>query len=164
MELYLIRHGIAQERNLAIKDEERSLTKVGQDKTTAVAKHLYDIGMRFDLILTSPLVRSRQTAEILTEMQLSSQLQVSTDLAPQGNIQAWLNWLEQQQYLPNTKLALIGHQPNLGAWASMLVWGEVTEGIILKKAGIIGLNLPTTGIALGRSQMFLLTPPKFLLG
>ena len=163
MELYLIRHGIAQERDLAITDDDRTLTKVGQDKTKEVAKRLYNLGLRFDLILTSPLVRSHQTAEIFTQTQLSSHLQVSTDLAPNGNIHAWLNWLEQQNYPPNSKLALIGHQPDLGAWASMLVWGEAKEALILKKAGIIGLNLPTMRSPIGQSQMFLLTPPKFLI-
>ena len=162
MELYLIRHGMAQERDLAITDNDRTLTKIGQEKTKEVAKRLYNLGLRFDLILTSPLVRSHQTAEIFTQTQLSSQLQVSTDLAPNGNIHAWLNWLEQQKYPPNIKLALIGHQPDLGAWASMLVWGEARETLILKKAGIIGLNLPTMRSPIGQSQMFLLTSPKFL--
>ena len=162
MELYLIRHGMAQERDLAITDNDRTLTKIGQEKTKEVAKRLYNLGLRFDLILTSPLVRSHQTAEIFTQTQLSSQLQVSTDLAPNGNIHAWLNWLEQQKYPPNIKLALIGHQPDLGAWASMLVWGEAKEALILKKAGIIGLNLPTMRSPIGQSQMFLLTSPKFL--
>ena len=163
MELYLIRHGIAQERDLAINDDDRTLTKVGQDKTKEVAKRLYNLGLRFNIILTSPLVRSHQTAEILTQTQLSSQLQVSADLAPNGNIHAWLNWLEAQQYSSTTKLALVGHQPSLGEWASMLVWGEATEAFILKKAGIIGLNLPEMRSPIGNSQMFLLTPPKLLL-
>ena len=64
---------------------------------------------------------------------------------------------------PTSKLALIGHQPDLGIWASMLVWGEAKEALILKKAGIIGLNLPTMRSPIGQSQMFLLTPPKFLI-
>ena len=163
MELYLIRHGIAQERDFALKDDDRTLTKVGQTKTKEVAKRLYNLGLRFDVILTSPLVRSHQTAEIFTQTQLSSHLQVSTELAPNGNIHAWLHWLEQQNYPPTSKLALIGHQPNLGEWASMLVWGEAKEALTLRKAGIIGLNLPTMRSPIGQSQMFLLTPPKFLI-
>ena len=163
MELYLIRHGIAQERDFVLKDDDRTLTKVGQTKTKEVAKRLYNLGLRFDVILTSPLVRSHQTAEIFTQTQLSSHVQVSTELAPNGNIHAWLNWLEQQNHPPTSKLALIGHQPDLGEWASMLVWGEAKEALILKKAGIIGLNLPTMRSPIGQSQMFLLTPPKFLI-
>lgn len=163
MELYLIRHGIAQERDSALKDEDRALTKIGRDKTKAVAKRLYELGLRFDVIVTSPLMRSLQTAEILSFLQPKGELQISTDLAPNGNIHSWLNWLEQQQYPATTKLAVIGHEPDLGQWASMLVWGAAKDGIILKKAGIIGLTLPATGSPIGQSQMFWLAPPKFLL-
>lgn len=163
MELYLIRHGIAQERTSDRPDRTRSLTAQGQEKTRQVAKKLYSLGLRFDSILTSPLVRSRQTAEILLEMQLSDRIFECVALAPDGDIFAWLNWLEQQQYSPSTKLALVGHQPDLGQWASMLIGNQAQAALVLKKVGIIGLTLPETGSALGRTQMFWLTPPKFLI-
>lgn len=163
MELYLIRHGIATERGIDTKDEERTLTAQGRQRTQKVAQRLHQLGLRFDLILTSPLVRSRQTAEILRSSGLSSQLEEHTSLAPDGDIHTWLGWLEQQQHPTTTQLALVGHQPNLGHWAEILVWGEAREGLVLKKAGIIGLTLPETGSAVGRSQMFWLTPPKFLI-
>lgn len=68
MELYLIRHGIAAERGTYPKDEERPLTEKGRAKTQKVAQRLYALGLRFDFILTSPLVRARQTAEILKKL------------------------------------------------------------------------------------------------
>ncbi len=164
MELYLIRHGIATERGTETKDSERSLTDLGRKKTRKVASRLHHLGLRFDLILTSPLVRSRQTAEILRDSGLSSQLQESTYLAPDGDIHTRLRgWLEQLQPPGDTQLALVGHQPDLGQWAEILVWGEAREGLVLKKAGIIGLTLPETGSPVGRSQLFWLTQPKFLL-
>ena len=163
MELYLIRHGIATERGIDSKDYDRTLTNQGRQKTGKVAQRLYQLGLRFDLILTSPLVRSRQTAEILCSSGLSSQVEEHTFLAPDGDIHTWLSWLEQQQHSITTQLALVGHQPDLGQWAEILVWGEAREVLVLKKAGIIGLTLPETGSALGQSQMFWLTPPKLLL-
>ncbi len=163
MELYLIRHGIATEPGIEHNDEERSLTDQGSQKTRKVSQRLYELGLRFDVILTSPLVRSRQTAEILRSSGLSSQLEESTYLAPDGDIHPWLGWLEQQQHRTDTSLALVGHQPNLGEWAEILVWGEARAVLVLKKAGLIGLLLPDTGSPLGRSQLFWLTPPKFLL-
>lgn len=162
MELYLIRHGIAQERTSDRPDRTRSLTAQGREKTRQVAKKLYLLGLRFDSILTSPLVRSRQTAEILLEMQLSDRIIECVALAPDGDIFAWLNWLE-QQYSPSTKLALVGHQPDLGQWASILIGNQAQAALVLKKVGIIGLTLPETGSAVGRTQMFWLTPPKFLI-
>lgn len=163
MELYLIRHGIAQEREPNIKDEERSLTEVGHQKIQKVAKRLQQLGLRFELILTSPLVRAHQTAEILLSVGLSSQVEKSSHLAPNGDIQTWLNWLEQQHFLSESKLALVGHQPDLGQWAETLIWGEARAVLVLKKAGIIGLTLPKTEVLIGQSQLFWLTPPKFLL-
>ncbi len=164
-QVYLIRHGIAVDKGSQIKDEERSLTESGRQKTQKVAKKLYQMGLRFDLILTSPLVRSRQTAEILHDSGLSSQLEESTSLAPDGDIHEMLNWLKQWQNDASgaLELALVGHQPNLGEWAEILVWGEARSGLVLKKSGIIGLTLPEAGLAIGRSQLFWLTPPKFLL-
>lgn len=183
VEVYLIRHGIAVDRNPDIKDEERELTAEGREKTRKVAKRLSGLGLRFDLILTSPYVRSRQTAQILYSCGLSGQIEPSGYLAPEGNIYDWLSWLEQKQILAtDTGLAMVGHQPDLGQWAEILVWGEarVCTGLtdisqspktrlenpsllVLKKAGIIGLKLPETGSPVGCSQLFWLTPPKFLL-
>ncbi|MBN3958976.1 phosphohistidine phosphatase SixA [Nostoc sp. NMS8] len=164
MELYLIRHGIAEDKGLNIKDEERSLTKEGRQKAEKVAQKLVKLGLNFDLILTSPLVRARQTAEILVAEKLSSQFEESSHLAPDGQISSWLkDWLEPKNYSQNTQLALVGHEPSLSNWAEILLWGEAKASLVLKKAGMIGIKLPETGSPLGRSQMFWLTPPKYLL-
>ena len=70
MYLYLIRHGIAIEQDpLALDpiadDEARDLTKLGRKKVAQVAEKLAKLELTFELIITSPLVRARQTAEIL---------------------------------------------------------------------------------------------------
>ncbi|WP_017652773.1 phosphohistidine phosphatase SixA [Fortiea contorta] len=164
MELYLIRHGIAEDKALNIQDELRSLTKEGRQKTQKVAQRLVELDLHFDLVVTSPLVRSRETAEILIASGVSSQLEESLHLTPDGNIHNWVtDWLEPRNYAPDTQLALVGHEPNLSQWAEILVWGEVKESIVLKKAGMIGIKLPEIGSPLGRSQMFWLTPPKYLV-
>ncbi|WGV28186.1 phosphohistidine phosphatase SixA [Halotia branconii] len=164
MELYLIRHGIAEEQTNNIKDEERSLTPEGRQKTEKVAQRIKNLGLQFDLILTSPLVRARQTAEILIAAKLSCQLEESHHLAFNGDISSWLvDWLEPKNYSQNTQLALVGHEPCLSNWAEILLWGEAKDSFVLKKAGMIGVKLPETGSPVGRSQMFWLTPPKYLL-
>lgn len=160
MELYLIRHGIAQ-RTSDIEDEKRSLTKLGHQKTEEVAKRLRELGLRFDTILTSPLVRSRQTAEILQAAGLSKKIEESSYLAPDGDIYAWLKFIEQWQPQPET-IAIVGHQPDLGQWAEILIWGEARSKLILKKAGVIGLTMPQNS-PVGHSSLFWLTPPKFLV-
>lgn len=164
MEIYLIRHGIAQEATSEIKDEERNLTELGRKKTQKVAQRLKDLSLNFDLIATSPLVRAQQTAEILISTGLSLQLEQCSYLAPSGSIQDWIaQWLVPKNYPPSTRLALVGHQPCLGNWAEILVWGEAKDNLVVKKAGIIGIETPHTGSVVGCCQMFWLTPPRYLI-
>lgn len=162
--LYLIRHGIAAERGTYENDDERPLTKEGDRKTRQVARRLKELNLQFDLIFSSPLVRARQTAEILLSEGLSSQIEPCLAIAPDGNLNDWLTeytntWSKQE----GKHLALVGHQPDLGNWAELLLWGNAKEALIVKKAGVIGITLPTTGSPVGNSQLFWLSPPKFLL-
>jgi phosphohistidine phosphatase len=164
LHLYLIRHGIAGERGSYANDDERPLDDKGRKQTKKVAQRLDEMGLRFDLILTSPLVRSRQTAEILQAAKLSSEIEESPHLAPSGDIHAWLDWLQKWRSQGDRNcLAAVGHEPSLSNWAEILVWGEVKERLILKKAGIIGLTIPQGQTPIGNSSMFWLTAPKFLV-
>ena len=164
MDIYLIRHGIAAERQDYNIDEQRPLTDKGRQRTKKVAQRLLSIGLHFELILTSPLVRAYQTAEILKNIGLSNQIQEFAPLAPGGDINTFVHWLSQLQYNSNQScLALVGHQPDLGNWAEILVWGSSKERLIVKKAGVIGLKLPATLAPVGNSELFLLTSPKWLL-
>ena len=162
IDLYLIRHGLAGEHGSYANDEERPLTDEGKQKTQQVAKRLYALTLRFDLILTSPLVRAHQTADLLLKAKLSQELQVSSHLAPGGSLDQWLQWLKHERSPDITTLALVGHEPNLSTWAEMLLWGESKGVLSLKKAGVIGLTLPEKD-CLGNSAFFWLTPPRFLL-
>ncbi len=164
MEVYLVRHGIAAQRGTYADDEKRPLVNKGRDKTTKVAESLLATGVKFDLILSSPLVRAYQTAEILQQTGLSQTLNTFSPLKPNGNIEHWLEWLQQWQFHnPDCTLALVGHQPDLGNWAETLVWGTVKGQLVLKKAGIIGLKLPHIGTPICRSKLFLLTSPKWMI-
>jgi phosphohistidine phosphatase len=165
-ELYLIRHGIAAERGTGA-DEERALTPDGIRKTQQVAQRWVELGLQFELILTSPLVRAQQTAEILKAVGLSQQLEVSDFLVPDGDFEAWFSWFEDWQTGDSTTehrqgLAIVGHEPDLGEWAERLIWGEVRHQLVVKKAGIMGLNVPLDD-PLGNSQLFWLAPPRLVL-
>lgn len=164
MEIYFIRHGIAAERAEYTQDEIRPLTEQGKEKTIKVAQRLQRIGLNFDLMLTSPLVRARTTAEILQKAGLTKQILEYPPLAPGGDFDSWVSWLLNSEYNQRqSNLALVGHQPDLGNWAEMLVWGSAQEKLELKKAGVIGLELPENGSPVGNSILFLLTSPKWLL-
>jgi phosphohistidine phosphatase len=111
------------------------------------------------------LVRARETAAILQDIGLCSQVEKFASLAPDGDIHVWVSWLAawRQNSSGNRGLALVGHQPDLGNWAETLLWGDAKEKLVLKKAGVIGLNIPEIGTPVGHSELFLLTSPKWLL-
>ena len=102
MEVYFIRHGIAAERGTYADDEQRPLVERGKVKTAKVAQRLLATGLKFDLILSSPLVRAYQTAEILQQAGLSKTIETFLPLKPDGEIAQWLEWLESDR-LKNPK-------------------------------------------------------------
>ncbi|MGK7938980.1 MAG: phosphohistidine phosphatase SixA [Crocosphaera sp.] len=161
-QLYLIRHGIAVERDNLIKDEDRPLTDVGEKKTTKVAQRLKEIKIQFDIILTSPLIRARQTANILQNAGLTHKLEEFSPLSPGGSLDLWVDWWLNSEY-DQGMIALVGHQPDLGNWAETLIWGNSHSTLRVKKAGIIGLDLPTSSNPIGDCELFLLTSPKFFI-
>ncbi|MEM0979273.1 MAG: phosphohistidine phosphatase SixA [Cyanobacteria bacterium P01_H01_bin.58] len=163
-DLYLIRHGIAVERELYAEDADRPLTAKGQVRTRQVAQRLKNLGCQVDCIISSPLVRAQQTTDILLSVGLAQQTETLAPLTPGGNLQQWLTWLAQwQAEHPHSALALVGHEPDLSTWAQQLVMGQASDRWILKKAGVIGLQVPAAGVALGQSHLFWLTPPRLLL-
>jgi len=163
LKLYLIRHGIAEDRQPNVPDNKRSLTSKGRQKTQHVAQRLQTLGLQFDYLQTSPLVRAHQTAEIIHKQGLVTTIHLSDLLSPEGNWQDWLNWLQNWRKKGLTHLALVGHEPNLSEWAEILVWGQPCQQLILKKAGMIGLLLPEHHNPVGQSTLFWLTAPKLLL-
>lgn len=156
-----MRHGLATERGTFAEDDDRPLTPLGEKKTQLVAQYLQELGLSFDRIITSPLVRAQQTAEILLQTHLSSHRSTSAHLAPEGDLTQFLAELVPSK--PKANFLAVGHQPDLGDWAEMLIYGAVQGAIVLKKAGIIGLEIPETGEAIGYSQLFWLTSPKLLI-
>ena len=163
-ELYFIRHGIAAERGTYPHDEERPLTEKGRSRTTKVAQRLQMLGCQVDRILSSPLVRAQQTTEILLAAGISDAFEIANDLAPEGCLQTWLPWLSQwQTTYPQSRIALVGHEPNLSDWAQQLVTGQTSDRWSLKKAGVIGVQVPVAETAIGHSELFWLAPPRLIL-
>ncbi len=162
VQVYFIRHGIAVDREDYANDGDRTLTPKGRTKTQAVAQQLKQLNLQFDEILTSPLVRAYQTAEILLAQDLAPQLTVFESLAPQGSFSNWLIWLKEWQQLGYESLILVGHEPDLSQWAELLVWGDAKGAIALKKAGMIGITIPDNVDPIGNSTLFWLTPPRLL--
>ena len=165
--LYLIRHGLAEDRENYDDDSQRPLTDEGRKKTKQVAKRLHDLGLRFDLLQTSPLVRAQQTSEIFASIFSDCPVQPISELSPEGSFEDWQKrltaWLAQHPQPARASLGIIGHEPDLTTWAEMLIWGESKGSLVLKKAGIIGLVLPEAQPWTAKSILFLSIPPKLLI-
>jgi phosphohistidine phosphatase len=162
MEIFLMRHGIAEDLQPGGVDVDRELTAKGIAKTERVALNMQKKGWEFEMLLSSPLVRASQTAQILLESGLSEVLEIHPNLAPDGLLENWLQWLESYRLTNPTaaRLILVGHEPNLSQWAEVLVFGQVFDRIHLKKAGVIALQLPNINKIIGKCELLWLVPPK----
>jgi phosphohistidine phosphatase len=170
-ELLLLRHGIAQERNAAIDDAQRSLTPAGRERTRAQLKALVALGLHCDLVLSSPLVRARQTAELVVDVGLGKTLELAAALAPHANplplLTSWLGPLSPRSSW--RRLALVGHEPDLSSLAARLIGVPndlAPQALHLKKAGALLLQwpMPVPQELLGSARLELLLPPRVLLG
>ena len=121
LELYLVRHAIAAERGADYPDDsKRPLTSDGIARFRKETKALAALGVDVDHIISSPLVRAKQTAEILSAA-LPSQPSITTSdaLAPAGTPTAV--YQELAKHMRKARIALVGHEPNIGELAARLI-------------------------------------------
>ena len=158
-ELYLIRHGLAEERGDAWPDDsKRPLTDEGMSRLRKSARALARLGVSFDVVLTSPLVRTQQTAEVVASAFSPKPPIINVDaLAPEGSATAVISELE--KHAKRTRIAIVGHEPGIGDLAAKLI-GMRAE-MEFKKGAIARIDVeavpPKTP---GMLRWFI--PPKFL--
>ena len=114
LELYVIRHGLAAERGEDYPDDsKRPLTSAGIARLRKEAKALDGLDVSFDHIITSPLVRTKQTADVFAEtMKSKPSVSTSDSLAPAGTPAAVIQ--ELGKHMRKGRIALVGHEPNIG--------------------------------------------------
>ena len=161
-EIYLVRHGLAGQFGEYDDDSVRPLTEEGVKKTTKVAQRLRDFGIQFDRLFTSPYERAYQTAQILQSVGLGESIEPVADLKPNGDDTAILGSLTKLRR-EGLRVAIVGHEPNLSRLAANLIFGQSSEALTLKKAGVIGLTAPIVGDLVGQCQLFWLVPPRLLV-
>lgn len=164
MQLVLLRHGIAMNRDSwdPRADRDRPLTPNGVERTRAVARALKSLKLGPDLILTSPYLRARQTAEIVGDaFNIPDNVQVSEALAPGATVPQVIREL-QSRHTANSRVLGVGHEPGLSRLASFLISGRADADLTLKKAGLIVLDLQT--VSAGRcASLEWLVPPRVLV-
>jgi phosphohistidine phosphatase len=140
MDVYLIRHAEAAPlgEGGTTSDSERPLTDLGHEQARRVAVGLQAHGVRLGIVLTSPLLRARQTAEEMLQHWTAPapELRVCDELAPGGKRKKLARVLEQAG---TDSVALIGHQPDLNLFCGWLL-GDRKLDIELAKAGVACLR------------------------
>jgi len=164
MNLYFLRHGIAVERGTKgyRDDSKRPLTSEGREKLLRIAAALQALEISFDLVLSSPYVRARQTAELIVKrLGCAKRLQFTDYLQPGGNFRNVLLTLRQIKPSP-TSVLIVGHEPDLSLAASLLLSGSSKTRFELKKAGLIALE--TSSLQPNDAVLqFMLTPRQMRL-
>ena len=159
MQLYVVRHAIAEEAAEGQDDASRRLTSDGERKLRRVVHGLRQQRVRFDRILTSPWARARQTAEALHP--LCDDTPIETDALTRSPTAELLAHIAEVTSANKHGTAVVGHEPWLGELVSLLAFGDTRFGdsLTLKKSGVVWLD----GSAVPGGMMIrALVPPKFL--
>ena len=142
MRVYLLRHAIAAERgSAAYVDDDRPLTEEGKDKMSKAAKGLASLVDNIDVILSSPLIRAHDTARIAARaLRAENKVQICKELAAGGSLKNLMTYLSKFRSL--NSIMLVGHQPDLGFIASLLL-GSETSIIEFKKGSLCCIEVST---------------------
>jgi phosphohistidine phosphatase len=161
MEVVFLRHGLAADREeWKGTDEDRPLTAEGVDRTKEVVRGLRALKVRPDAILSSPLLRARETAEIakkglITDAKVELADELTSSAAPDQLIARLTDLAEKPVVL------CVGHEPHISTTISAMVSGRTAASFDVKKAGACCIRF--TGIPkAGAGTMLWLLPPKFL--
>ena len=158
MRIYFLRHGKAEDRaEWRGDDASRPLTAAGEEEMRREAKSMRVMGLVPDVIVTSPLVRARRTAEIVAE-----ELGLGARLVDDDRL-AWgfdVRRLEQvvAAQAPAQAIMVVGHEPDFSATVAELIGGG---DVVFKKGGLARVDAAAP-VAGGGQLVWLLTPP--LLG
>lgn len=156
MKLFFLRHGIAEDAVGGMRDYDRALTSEGRAELDKVARAMLRLGVKPDVILSSPLVRARQTAQIVGEI-LGVAVEEAVELQAGCSFEDLLRLLG--RYSEETVM-LVGHQPDLSSIAARLINAD-ERGLVLKKAGLIRVEVTGRPQA-GRGRLIALLTPKML--
>jgi phosphohistidine phosphatase len=164
--LYLLRHGIAVEPGTAgyEHDSNRPLIPKGERRLRSAAAAMEKLELSFDLILSSPFIRAKQTAEIIAgELKLKKRVEFFDGLVPGGNPRALIHALNGLKPEPENVL-LVGHEPYLSRLISLLVSGGADAAAIeMKKGGLCKLEVGELCHGQCARLAWLLTPSQMEL-
>lgn len=159
MKLYILRHGDAAEHgDPRYKENERPLTPKGIQRTKQLAHVLREMEITFDSVLTSPLTRARETAEILARgMKLQDNMRFSEHLAPSGSMEELVHQINTIRPAPKNVI-LVGHEPYLSGFVSLLCTGAPGLPMVFKKGALCRLQIEVLSVGKCAMLDWLLQP------
>lgn len=165
MNLYIIRHAIAVD---ATTDEyeddvQRPLTAKGREKMKKITQGLWELEVQLDVILSSPAMRTMETARILANRLgvKKDKLVATSHLATTGYADELINEIN-ENYNKVENVALVGHEPYLSGLISMLLCGEANISLTLKKGGVCHLSIDTLQYGKCADLKWLLAPAQLI--
>jgi phosphohistidine phosphatase len=163
MQLILIRHAPAGDRvewaRNGLPDEDRPLTKEGCTKMRRAVRGLRRVLESPERLFSSPLLRARETAELLLERYPDLRVETTPELQPDADPTDTLAWLKTLD--PGQRIALVGHEPHLSRLLALLLHGDPSlDTLPFRKGGVAILELDTPRPATARLTAFL--PPHVL--
>lgn len=162
MELLVIRHAIAEEREVFARtgqdDSLRPLTEKGRERMRRGATGLARIASRPTLLVSSPYVRARETAEIVAEAFGHQPVELTGVLVPDAMPEEFLGWLDEHK--AHDPIAIVGHEPHLSQLVSWLMTGEDDVVIELKKGAACLLDLGSSPDAGSGTLRWALAPAQ----
>ncbi|MDN3518617.1 phosphohistidine phosphatase SixA [Aquisalimonas lutea] len=139
-QLLLIRHGIAEDAAPGQPDADRALTARGRERTAAVAADLAGLVERLDRLVSSDLLRARETADLIAEAVAVGEREVFPGLAPGADPGAVYTRLAGDTDVDT--IALVGHEPQMNLLLGMALTGEAIGPARFRKAGVALVEFP----------------------
>jgi phosphohistidine phosphatase len=164
LKLYLLRHAIAVDRETSkyTDDSKRPLTTEGKTKMKANAQGIKSLGISFDLILSSPYIRAKETAHIILDVLKidKSSLVLTKELIPDAAFERLVR--EINAYAKkHSNIVLVGHEPHLSGLISFLLTGSKEPiNINFKKGGLALLTVENLYSAGGATLEWILAPSQ----
>lgn len=162
MDVYLLRHGKAEKRSPSVKsDSRRELTEAGRTEMEQVARAIKNMRVRFDHVISSPLLRARQTSDIIFPYTRCKKRSVAiwSQLRPESDAAEILKKLAALK--PDATVMLVGHEPVLSSLiGTMISAGRHDISITLRKGGLAHVECTIQGAAMVGTLQSIQTPKQ----
>lgn len=152
----MLRHGEAGNRQkMMAADAKRALTAAGREEIAEVAKGMARLKINPDYVLTSPLVRARETADIVAKIQKSAGVEEWGELKPEGSRKEFYERLSKLR--SGSTVLVVGHEPYLSTMI-LEIMGSPNGQLVLKKGGLARVRVSAFAPKIRGELRWLLSP------